>query len=765
MIIHDTSLNSLLTESKHFQVYRGVRNSDGLEIVAKILHENLSEDTPEAQRFVSGCEIHRQLNHPNIVTLYDHGVVDGRCYSVEAYLPGGDLRHRLRVGLSLQAVLKIVKDIARAIDHMATHDVVHGDIKAENILFNSAGQAVLTDFNIARIVNQASAGKRQRVALGTAAYMAPEQAAGNATDSRADLYSLGVLLFEILTGAPPYVAEEEVEVGLKHLQDPIPRLPSHLDALQSVIDRALAKRREHRFQSGQEFVEALDEVRHLADLPPLTVRSMAVNTGEIRALERGSLLSTPRDPSRQERHQARHQRRRTRLVVLSTLLFAAIGVALYVNLDNELVDTGRLLSTLGLTEDPLVNTAWNEARSLHEDPNQGLATIVAAYRRVLAIAPDHEQAQAMLASLVSDWKEEVRAALDEGNLELATTRLTEARDIFPGDREWDSFQIVLADRERAERILASTQALLQSHGLSDLPSATAAIQAYQEVLRLAPEHSVASAALTELGQHYAGLATTAINQGELNRGIGYLERATAADATIPALDDVRKLISQATTAQAAIEELLQQARRLRSQNRLMDPPGENAVELYQRVLATDPNNVIASQGLDEITAQIAATVEQRLGEGLLDEANTLVVQARAAGLPEAGVDEIDRRVAAEKLREATIGENLANARELIATGFLTAPAEENAVAKLREVQRLDPGNLDAVLLLKECAERLAEVAMEADSFALREEAKTYLDLALAITPDVEAWVNLRESWEGADIEGEATEGPTESTGG
>ena len=125
----------------------------------------------------------------------------------------------------------------------------------------------------------------------------------------------------------------------------------------------------------------------------------------------------------------------------------------------------------------------------------------------------------------------------------------------------------------------------------------------------------------------------------------------------------------------------------------------------------------------------------------------LVNQAQAAGLAEEGVAEIRRRADAERLRQSTITQNLTAARTLINQGYLTQPLDNNAVAKLREVQQIDPGNTEATEMLQQCAQRLAAVALEAYEFGFSAEAKQYLDLALAITPEVESWTALRDSWE------------------
>ena len=698
------------------------------------------------EQFLRGGSIHRQMRHKNIASLLDLGECPDGAFQAVEYLPGGDLNNRLISGVHIQTLLKVVKDVARALDYVQESGYVHGDVKPENILFRANGSAVLCDFDLAVAKGESSGNASTMTVRGTPEYMSPEQAAGRPLDGRADLYSLGVVLYRLLTGDLPYRAESAVSIGIKHLQDPVPRLPSYLSAFQSVIDKALAKRPDQRFQTGAAMVAAIDGVRDTDTVPQLTVKTKPISTAEIMAVG-GDLLSTPLDQSRQERRSAlMRRRRRLRNVAVTAVVLIGLGAGGYYAYESGVIAPEQLLSQLGIGEDPQVAAAWSEARSLRQDPNQGLSSIAAGYRRVLALDPDHEQARAEVDTLAADWRESISESLLAGNLELAETRLQEASEVFPNDVEWVQLNVSLQNRQRAERIMVSTQGLLTSNGLSDVPSATAAIQAYQEVLRLAPGHVAAANALNELSVHYAGMATAAAIDGEVSQAISLLERATLADATLAQLDEVRTLISQATTAQQAIEELLRQARFYRAQNQLITPAGENAAELYHRVLATDPDNVFAAQGLDEVSAQITASANMLLAAGDLPAVERLVNQAAAVALNAEVINDLRSRIEAEISRQESIAANLRTAENLMALGYLTAPADNHAVAYLREIQQLDPGNERATELLQQCAERLAAVAVEAHEFGLTDTARQYLDLALTITPEVEQWVILRDSW-------------------
>jgi tetratricopeptide (TPR) repeat protein len=549
----------------------------------------------------------------------------------------------------------------------------------------------------------------------------------------------------MLTGDVPFKADSAVSVGIKHLQEPIPRLPNYLKAFQGVIDRCLAKRPDQRFQSGSELIEALDAVQTEAELPNATIRAQAVSTQEVRAVGT-DLLTTARDPGRLDRNTERRRKKR-RVRALSTLL---VVVAVASGAGYLMVEkppwTLRLMTIAGLIDDPMVDEAWSNAQSLHEDPNQGFPAVVAAYRRVLDLDPEHAGATSAIAGLASQWRIAFSTALAQNDLDQAETKLSELATAFPNDAELAALHSSLSDRRRAETLLVSTQALLRSHGLSDIPSATAAIQSYREVLRLAPEHPVAKRELSSIAEHYAGLAIEAADGGEVDNALNFLDRASAANPELPLLDDVRDRIRQATTLQADITDMLQQAGELRAAGTLINPPGENAAEIYHRVLAADPGNAVATQGLGEVESQIVNRTSQLIALGEIETVQALIDRAGAVGLAAETLAEIKGRLDAEVNRLASIQAGLERAQLLLAQGYITTPKEVNAVAVLREIQRLDPGNDQADALLKGAAERLAAVAQEAYEVGMTEEARQYLELALTVTPDVTAWRQLRATW-------------------
>lgn len=241
-------------------VYLGTQLSLGRLVALKILHD---PETPQFfERFFNEGRCVARLSHSNLVTIFDIGQGDGFYYIVMEYLPGGDLKTRIRGGIKPTLALKILIRLANCLGYVHDNGVVHRDIKPSNILFRADDTPVLTDFGIAKLIQADNDLTVTGTVMGSPHYLSPEQAQGmRKLDGRSDLYSLGVILFEMLTGRKPYSAEGFAATLMAHIRQPVPQLPDHLRSLQPLIDRLLAKQPEERFQSGAELVQGIKHLR------------------------------------------------------------------------------------------------------------------------------------------------------------------------------------------------------------------------------------------------------------------------------------------------------------------------------------------------------------------------------------------------------------------------------------------------------------------------------------------------------------------------
>jgi eukaryotic-like serine/threonine-protein kinase len=218
------------------------------------------EGSSTFDRFLREYELVAHLRHPNIARIYDIGAADEHVFLAMEYFPGGDLRSRMREPLPWRVALGYLRQLAAALGALHDVGVLHRDVKPGNVLLREDGSAAFIDFGLARQLGLASDITGEGAIFGTPHYMSPEQGHGQPLDERSDLYSLGVVLYEMLTGDKPYVAETPLAVIYHHANAPLPRLPAQLAHLQPLLDALLAKRPADRPSSAAEIVARVDEL-------------------------------------------------------------------------------------------------------------------------------------------------------------------------------------------------------------------------------------------------------------------------------------------------------------------------------------------------------------------------------------------------------------------------------------------------------------------------------------------------------------------------
>jgi eukaryotic-like serine/threonine-protein kinase len=215
-------------------------------------------DDPAYRRFVQEFEIVRRVGHPGVVKLHDVGMSGLYGWLAMEYFRAGDLRSRMRAGIEPREALHYAAEIARALNAVHEAGVLHRDMKPGNVMLRDDGSLALIDFGLARYTALDYEISDHGEIFGTPHYMSPEQGHGEPIDARSDLYSLGIVLFEMLTRTKPYAADNPMAIIFMHRKAPIPKLPAELAPLQPLIDRFLAKRPEDRFESGAAAADSID---------------------------------------------------------------------------------------------------------------------------------------------------------------------------------------------------------------------------------------------------------------------------------------------------------------------------------------------------------------------------------------------------------------------------------------------------------------------------------------------------------------------------
>ena len=245
-------------------VYRARQTSVDRDVALKVIRTDLTEDAAFMERFAREARTIASLSHLHILKVFDYGQQDGIAYLVMELLEGGSLNGLIQKtgALSLATTARILKQISGALDYAHDKGIVHRDLKSDNVLLDTAENAYLTDFGIARLLNDTSKMTQTGTIMGTPAYMAPELWTGRAADKQADIYALGVIVYEMITGNTPFNGDTPFVIMYQHLNEmpPVDDLKvDHSEEVQEVILKAMAKKSEDRYQSAGALANAFDE--------------------------------------------------------------------------------------------------------------------------------------------------------------------------------------------------------------------------------------------------------------------------------------------------------------------------------------------------------------------------------------------------------------------------------------------------------------------------------------------------------------------------
>src|SRR6266498_1706218 len=246
-------------------VYKAYHPAMERHVALKILPRHFASDAEFVNRFKQEAKVLAQLQHPHIVPVFDFGEQDGYTYLVMPFIRSGTLAELLKgEPLPFEQIRTICSQVGGALDYAHGHSVVHRDVKPRNVLIDESGYCLLTDFGLAKILEGNESLTNSGAILGTPAFMSPEQGLGESIDRRSDIYSLGVILYELATGRTPYRAETPMALMIKHISDPLPPPtrfnPMLPEALEAIILKALAKNPQDRYQTAVLLVKALQTV-------------------------------------------------------------------------------------------------------------------------------------------------------------------------------------------------------------------------------------------------------------------------------------------------------------------------------------------------------------------------------------------------------------------------------------------------------------------------------------------------------------------------
>ena len=689
-------------------VYLAIQENFQREIALKIMSSRLLADESFGGRFLREARIVAQLSHRNIVPVYDVGRHDDYHYIAMELLAGGDLKGRLAEGVGLENSIGIVRQVAIALDYASSKGFIHRDIKPDNILFREDGSAVVSDFGIARSTESNTHMTQTGMIIGTPSYMSPEQAQGKVLDVRSDLYSLGVILFEMLTGNLPYTADSPLSVGIKHITEAIPLLPDDYADFQVLIDQALAKDPDDRFESGQSLIAALDELE--GRLKSGDGSTVLLKAGELKRRARAVRKSAATDArlptsattratrsrtANSVRYESPGQQRNTKsiiaLSVAGAILAGGTGYWFYDPKPSQpSAEFGDAINTKELQAIALLIENGQAALSDERwyQPKENNAQFY--FTTALALAPENDEALQGLKDLLKSYLDRSKAELGAGNSNSASEWLTRSTQIafYTNDQSLltlqqqlraDIFQFQqqqIRQQEKRQRIAGLIQSANQALAEDRLipPAENDAYSNFLLVLSLDPENKMASAGI----------------------------RSTAGS-----------FLNQAQSV--ATEKNYAEARRLLAHAVQIDAQHPDLVMTQQRIMGLEQQD---QQQALILSQQEANEASERLAEQQREE---------------------------QEATQRKIQQRLLEADQLLAQDLLQSSTDENAAQAYRDVLIIDPANEPAQKGLEAIGARYVEFAEQALTKGDIDSADTQLSLAQQFVPDSQALVALRKS--------------------
>ena len=766
-------------------VYLAMQESVQREVALKVMSPTLLADPDFGERFLREARIAAKLHHRHVVAIHDVGRNGDYNYIAMEYIGGEPALAMDGTPRSPSFALKVVRETATALHYAHSKGFVHRDVKPDNILLREDGSAALADFGIARASDSSTHVTRTGTVIGTPHYMSPEQARGRTLDGRADLYSLGIVLYELLVGRVPFHAEDSLAIGIMHITQPIPVLPEHLAALQPLLSRMLAKQPEDRFQNGQILADTIEQLEfqiaqgahpellaprdasRRALSPPqdeptraVPVTPMPSNLSRNRAEPSiGRMDDIASAPSRRAVHAKRSSSGLWIGAVVAILIVAGGTFAyFYQNRLRAMLPRTELNSLIvrgdkALTEGRLTGNQNDSAQEL--------------YIAARALDPDNDQARQGLNQVGMRLVERANTEMARGDYTAARADVATANDILGGGPEIDELRSRLRGAESrnttaAELIERAGQAL----AAGKLVGPASAADLYKQVMQIDSANSIALKGLNDVAKALAQKAREAIASGDIDAANQRISELAALNPNNAAIPDLRAAVSSRHTdappppvadAGPSVAQLMTRAEAAQRAGNFAGSDG--AVALYQSALRQNPNDQRARAALRKIAQTLIGQANNAMDVENIAQADKLLAQAEAAAsdapelmparkrLREAH-EQIDignrQQAQAAPADQARIGPLLDDAERAMHAGDLNHTPGDSAFDKYRAVLSIDGNNAKALAGLQRIPARARELFEQSLKDGTPGKARDYIEAVAQADPNDAALPSMRE---------------------
>lgn len=697
-------------------VYLAIQESFQREVALKIMAPSLSDDESFSERFLHEARVVSRLIHPHIVTVHDVGISNGHHYLSMEYVPGRELKNCL-AELTGDVILRVLSEVASALDYAGQKGYVHRDVKPENIMLHEeSGRAVLMDFGIAKADDIGSGMTQTGMALGTPYYMSPEQARGKKVDGRADLYSLGIVFYKMLIGRVPYDGDSAVTIGIKHISEPVPELPIRLSVFQPVLNKLLAKDVAQRYQRGSELV---------ADIEKLKAAGAVIDKSRKQCFNRdANKKSSVLDLSLSDQ--------------AKTLLMS--GAKSSAGLDNEVSTRSVWLWLVPSSICFVVVGAYYTFFGLQFPPSDDKQ--LAALERLGLIS----KPKLTLDDIMNAKPESL--AVDEATPSLAVDEYEEGveeSDMLSTQANDGIEAVVEPELSRFDQLLLQAENLELQYERGEVEM-VALVAVYRDLLEEKPDYLPATKRLMLIQDEQLESVAVALDEDvfDADKLVEIRVLLSTAVEYFPELADSNRYQRYANkfTKLQEIEQTLLLADNYFKNGQYTTPEDTNAKHQYEKVLLLAPGHLEATKGLQEITAkyyQLAVGQERKKNY-------TKALQFIANGLSiNAGHVELARlktKVTRTMKAHLNINALLKDAQALEEQGQLFT-GDSSAAVKFKQVLVMDANNSSASTGLNRLVDKLSLQIDEQLKNKQLDEALSLLQPGLNVWPDNKLLVALK----------------------
>jgi len=641
-------------------VYLAIQESIGRNVALKILAPDHTDET-FTDRFLREARIVSQLTHPNIITIFDAGVEQGYHYMCMEYIPGKNLT-QARDELTRKQKIGIIKQIALALDYAGKKGYVHRDIKPENVMLHEDGRAILTDFGIARGQDVTRGLTQTGKAIGTPYFMSPEQTKGLQVDHRSDIYSLGVVLYQAVAGHVPFDGPSIVAIGIKHISEPIPSLPTGMEIFQPIINKCMSKEPEHRYQSASELYNALDAISE-AQLDFIEAKAKALRNS-VATHHAHTLASQPS----------------------VEILADSAARPLPVSKPLPSIRAQRISAPIDITETAeFKKLAQRRRRWLLMLLLLGLAA-AAYYKQDTLLAFWHNQVQPLLAQYLPA---NLRTTQQPVVSPQATPSVTQAPAQTTSNVSATP-QPTPAAPAATTSVIPAAQAPVQATEKSP-QDVVGDVQLYKDKLRINPDDALAREGIEQARIWFRDKLELALANKDVDgarRILGAFKRSFPRIARSQASVNVEQRIKDIEQFNAHLEK----ARVYMAANAVAKPDGANALEEYLAASRYDANDATVDQGLQQIARYFYDKAKTAQTENKLADAVQYVVTGLQAVANDPALLQLKRELETGIQQEQQIAQMLQEADTMMRKDQVIQPASANAYQLYRGILRQDPGN-------------------------------------------------------------------------